>query len=71
MAGVVQTYLNWVKSQYWGNSETAWPIAVIGAVLRWRERVRQRRDLALLDDAQLRDIGVTRAEAARECSRWF
>lgn len=33
------------------------------------ERARQRRALANLDDALLRDIGVTRAEARRETGK--
>lgn len=37
----------------------------------WIERVRQRRALAGLDDAMLRDIGITRVEAARECEKPF
>lgn len=37
----------------------------------WIERVRQRQALAGLDDHQLRDIGITRAEAARECEKPF
>ena len=38
---------------------------------RWIERTRQRRALAGLDDQMLRDIGITRAEAARECGKPF
>ena len=34
-------------------------------------RHRQRRVLAELDDALLRDIGVTRAEARAECAKPF
>jgi len=37
----------------------------------WIERVRQRNALAGLDDHQLRDIGITRIEAARECEKPF
>lgn len=40
------------------------------AVLRGcRDRWNQRHDLADLDDRLLADIGVTRAEAERECAR--
>ena len=38
---------------------------------RWIERTRQRKALAGLDDRQLRDIGITRVEAARECEKSF
>ena len=37
----------------------------------WIERTRQRNALAHLDDAMLRDIGITRAEAAREYEQPF
>jgi len=38
---------------------------------RWIERARQRKALAALDDHQLRDIGITRLDAARECGKPF
>jgi uncharacterized protein YjiS (DUF1127 family) len=37
----------------------------------WIGRVRQRRALAELDDKMLRDIGITRYDAARECGKPF
>jgi uncharacterized protein YjiS (DUF1127 family) len=37
----------------------------------WAERRRQRQALAALDDQMLRDIGVTRVEAVRECEKPF
>jgi uncharacterized protein YjiS (DUF1127 family) len=42
-------------------------VAWLGACL---ERSRQRRDLGGLSDELLKDIGLTRAEVARECGRW-
>lgn len=42
-----------------------------GLLATWIERLRQRRALAELTDHQLRDIGVTRVEAARECEKPF
>ena len=41
--------------------------AWLGACL---ERSRQRRDLAVLSDELLKDIGLSRADVARECGRW-
>jgi uncharacterized protein YjiS (DUF1127 family) len=41
------------------------PIAI------WADRARQRRTLANLDDHMLRDIGITRGQARRECARSF
>ena len=38
-------------------------------VLGWRERARQRRALAQLDDRLLRDIGLDRVDLAREIVR--
>lgn len=37
----------------------------------WIERDRQRRALATLDDRMLRDVGVSRADAAKECRKPF
>jgi uncharacterized protein YjiS (DUF1127 family) len=37
----------------------------------WIQRNRQRHQLANLDDRMLWDIGVTRAQAARECAKPF
>jgi uncharacterized protein YjiS (DUF1127 family) len=37
----------------------------------WRERARQRRALATLDDRLLHDIGITRYDAAHECNKPF
>jgi uncharacterized protein YjiS (DUF1127 family) len=51
-----------------------WPVITFAAVSRialWIECVRQRRMLSELDDHMLRDIGVTRVEAARECEKPF
>ncbi len=38
---------------------------------QWSERAAQRRRLAELDDRMLGDIGVSRADAYRESSKWF
>jgi uncharacterized protein YjiS (DUF1127 family) len=46
-------------------------LAAHAAVRRWLQRRQTRRALAELDDRQLRDIGVTRAEAMCESSRWW
>jgi uncharacterized protein YjiS (DUF1127 family) len=45
--------------------------ATMRAVWFWMERSRQRRALADLDDRLLRDIGLTRDEARRECGNPF
>ena len=40
-------------------------------VLTWSERIRQRRALAAVDDWLLKDIGVSRSDAMRECDKAF
>ena len=48
------------------------PVAAAWRMIsRWIERARQRNALARLDDRALRDIGITRAEAAREWEKPF
>jgi uncharacterized protein YjiS (DUF1127 family) len=46
----------------------------LGSLSRWLgtclRRSRQRRHLAELDDHLLRDVGLSRADVARECGRW-
>jgi uncharacterized protein YjiS (DUF1127 family) len=37
----------------------------------WIDRARQRKALAGLDERMLRDIGITRYDAERECSKPF
>ncbi len=44
------------------------PLAVLETLLVWQERDRQRRHLAALDDRLLRDMGISRADAAREAA---
>jgi uncharacterized protein YjiS (DUF1127 family) len=45
--------------------------AAVRVVWFWLERSRQRRALAALDDHLLRDIGLTRDAALRECTQPF
>jgi uncharacterized protein YjiS (DUF1127 family) len=42
---------------------------IFADLLRWQERGRQRAALARFDDHLLRDIGVSREEAALECAK--
>jgi uncharacterized protein YjiS (DUF1127 family) len=37
----------------------------------WIERHRQRRQLMALNDALLKDIGLSRTDVARESDKWF
>jgi uncharacterized protein YjiS (DUF1127 family) len=41
------------------------------AYRRYRNRARQRGALAMLDDRLLADIGISRADAERECNKPF
>lgn len=45
--------------------------AVVRQVQRWIELSRQRRQLAMLDDYQLKDIGLSRADIMTEVERPF
>ena len=45
--------------------------AIIKSVSLWRDRVRQRRQLATLDDRLLADIGINRCDVMRECDKPF
>jgi uncharacterized protein YjiS (DUF1127 family) len=47
------------------------PSALFSLLATWIERARQRDALAGLDDQMLRDIGITRVEAVRECEKPF
>ncbi len=44
------------------------PFAILKTLLVWQERDQHRRHLAALDDRLLRDMGISRAEAAREAA---
>jgi len=44
---------------------------LVALLTRWSERSAQRHWLAQLDDRMLSDIGVGRADAYRESSKWF
>jgi uncharacterized protein YjiS (DUF1127 family) len=45
--------------------------AVRATLALWRNRSRWRRQLALLNDRDLADIGITRAEQFMECDKPF
>ena len=63
------THSTWARKR----PTDAAPPLIAGLVLvaRWIERARQRRALASLSDHELRDIGITRAEALRETEKPF
>jgi uncharacterized protein YjiS (DUF1127 family) len=54
-----------------GKAGTGFVTRLLDAAMTWRDRARQRRHLAELDDRLLRDIGVSRAEVEGEISRPF
>ncbi len=43
-------------------------VRAVRTLLTWQERDQQRRHLAALDDRLLSDIGISRADAAREAA---
>ena len=50
---------------------TASAAHIVATVALWRARVRQRRHLAALDDALLKDICLTRCDADWEAAKPF
>ena len=48
-----------------------WLVTGWGHVQRWRERASARRQLLVMDDHLLKDIGITRHEADYEARRPF
>lgn len=46
-------------------------VVAVRVLWQWSERARQRRDLETLDDRMLEDIGLHRADVARECAKPF
>lgn len=48
-----------------------WFARARGLLLRWRERVRQRAELAQLSACERRDIGVSDADVWAETEKWF
>jgi uncharacterized protein YjiS (DUF1127 family) len=56
-----------LRTEHWHT----WTITIVATAVLWLERGRSRRVLGTLDDHQLRDIGVTRAEARLESAKPF
>lgn len=52
-------------------SPVRFAIRCAGILRGWRERSTQRRHLRELDDATLRDLGLTRSDAMREGDKLF
>lgn len=65
-------YLRPEPDAVWRPKARLHPVAAAAMLVSsWIERARQRNALARLDDRDLRDIGITRVEAARECGKPF
>ena len=50
---------------------SAWPIAALDLILVWIERAKQRTQLAELDRASLRDLGLSEADIDPEWRKHF
>jgi uncharacterized protein YjiS (DUF1127 family) len=50
---------------------TAASLHAVDAILTWRERARTRRQLLMLDDRLLKDMGITRLDAQSEAEKPF
>lgn len=48
-----------------------WPLRVLARLLRWRQNALTRRQLALLDGAQLSDAGIDPAQREEELRKPF
>lgn len=65
---------NWTAAEARSANEDALASVVRGFIVRilfWQERARQRCELLGLEDWQLEDIGVTRAQALEEARKPF
>jgi len=45
--------------------------AAINRLAEWRERAEQRKHLAGMNERMLKDVGISRADAAREANKPF
>jgi uncharacterized protein YjiS (DUF1127 family) len=45
--------------------------SIRATIAEWRRRLRERRELLVLTDRDLSDIGITRSDAAAEASKFF
>ncbi|WIM12213.1 DUF1127 domain-containing protein [Enhydrobacter sp.] len=52
------------------NARRLWPF-LLSTLSLWRDRSRSRRQLALLDDRALADVGLSRAEQWKESRKRF
>lgn len=53
-------------SLHWPRAPRVWP-----QMQRWWQLARERRQLAMLDDAALKDLGLTRGDVLQESERPF
>ncbi len=60
--------VRWRRQARTARNLVDWALARIG---EWRRRQRSRAELARLDERMLRDIGVSQADAWRECNKPF
>jgi uncharacterized protein YjiS (DUF1127 family) len=68
------TFADTLPAQWPADSEATpsrWLDSVSKLLMRWHDAARSRQTLDELDDHLLRDIGLTRAEARRESSKFF
>lgn len=62
----VRLQFDWSRGRRMGWLSVLW---ILRTIAWWRDRARQRRHLAKLDDRMLRDIGLTRLDVAAECRK--
>ncbi len=59
------------RRRRWAGSGEKLAARIVRTLETWRRRARSRTELARLGDGELRDIGLTPADAARECRKPF
>ena len=58
--------------RHWPGRFNIGPVSwLLAQAIAWQDRATQRRNLTELDDWQLKDIGISRCDAAREAAKPF
>ena len=60
----------WVVTAAWRPLKV-WPVIILRQLRRWAELARERRQLAMLSDGALKDLGLSRADIYQETERPF
>jgi uncharacterized protein YjiS (DUF1127 family) len=61
----------WIEREWQAMEPRPFWRAAVECLSLWRNRARQRRQLATLEDRMLADIGINRCDVMRECAKRF